>query len=71
MFRVRVRIRVRVRVRVIFHIISCVHQFNYSIYTLCLGLWLGLGLGLGLVLYFTSLATCINLIIPFIQYVYG
>ena len=48
------------------------HEFNYSIYTLCLGLWLGLGLviglGLGLRLYFTSLAECFNLIIPFIHY---
>jgi hypothetical protein len=31
------------RVRVIFYIISWVHQFNYSIYTLCLGLGLELG----------------------------
>ena len=47
---------VRVRVRVIFYIISWVHQFNYSIYTLCLGLGLGLGL------YFTSLAECVLLV---------
>ena len=39
------------------------HQFNYSIYTLCLGLGLGFELGLGLGLYFASLAECINLII--------
>ena len=33
-------------VRVIFYIISWVHQFNYSIYTLCLGLGLGFFLSL-------------------------